>query len=127
MILGLRTIIYPAPDLTTAKEWYASLLGIRPYFDEDFYVGFSVGGYELALDPHASPTDGPRTYWGVDDISSAYQELLNAGATEKEPISDVGDGIKVASVTDIAGNILSIIENPHFKLEDRSSGKGSGK
>ena len=37
--LGLRTVIYAAPDLAKAKEWYASAFGVDPYFDEPFYVG----------------------------------------------------------------------------------------
>jgi catechol 2,3-dioxygenase-like lactoylglutathione lyase family enzyme len=47
MFLGLRTVIYPAPDLAAAKVWYAKVLGAAPYFDEPFYVWFSVGGFEL--------------------------------------------------------------------------------
>jgi predicted enzyme related to lactoylglutathione lyase len=30
------------------------------------------------------------------------------------PIVDVGEGIKVAAVTDPVGNRLGIIQNPHF-------------
>ena len=47
MIQGLRTAIYPTPDLARGKEWYRRVLGRDPYFDEPFYVGFSVGGFEL--------------------------------------------------------------------------------
>lgn len=54
MILGLRTAIYHVPDLARAKAWYAEAFGVAPYFDEPFYVGFSVGGYELGLDPDVS-------------------------------------------------------------------------
>src|SRR5688500_8666444 len=50
-LLGLRTIIYKVPDLARAKAWYGETFGISPYFDEPFYVGFNVGGYELGLDP----------------------------------------------------------------------------
>jgi hypothetical protein len=46
---GLRTVIYPAPDIVVTKQWWSDLLGIVPYFDRPFYVGFDVGGYELAL------------------------------------------------------------------------------
>ncbi len=46
---GLRTVIYPAPGLDSAKQWWTALLGIDPYFDQPFYVGFSIAGYELAL------------------------------------------------------------------------------
>ncbi len=45
MILGLRTAIYPAPDLAKGKAFYSAILGAEPYFDEPFYVGYSVGGF----------------------------------------------------------------------------------
>lgn len=64
---GLRTVIYHAPDLDQAKAWYSSVLGIAPYFDQPFYVGFNVCGYELALDPDVCSTPGGTagavTYW----------------------------------------------------------------
>lgn len=53
-LLGLRTLIYPSNDLETDKTWWAQALGFQPYFDQSFYVGFDVGGYELGLiySPH---------------------------------------------------------------------------
>ena len=76
LLLGLRTVIYPAPDLERAKAWYASVVGAAPYFDEPFYVGFDVGGYELGLDPDpAASGAGPRTYWGVEDADAALGAL----------------------------------------------------
>jgi predicted enzyme related to lactoylglutathione lyase len=116
MFLGLRTVIYPAADLERAKAWYASILGTPPYFDQPFYVGFDVGGYELGLDPDPeAATDGPRTYWGVDDADAALARLLEAGAQPHGAVTDVGEGIRVASVLDPSGQIVGIIENPHFK------------
>jgi catechol 2,3-dioxygenase-like lactoylglutathione lyase family enzyme len=50
-LLGLRTAIYPVEDLAEGKAWYAKVLGQEPYFDQPFYVGFDVGGYELGLVP----------------------------------------------------------------------------
>lgn len=115
MFLGLRTIIYPAPSLTESKAWFAALLGIEPYFDEAFYVGFSVNGYELALDPNADPARGPITYWGVADADAAYGRLLAAGATADQGVSDVGGDIRVAIVRlPHGGGPLGVIENPHF-------------
>ncbi len=127
MFLGLRTVIYPAPDLDAAKAWYTGLLGFGPYFDEPFYVGFSVAGYELALDPDGSAGDGPVTYWGVPDCDGAWDRLLDAGATAREPVRDVGGGIRVASVTDLSGNVVGIIENPHFALPDGPGSPGPGR
>lgn len=63
-LLGLRTVIYPAPNLEVAKSYWAKFLGQDPYFDQPFYVGFDVAGYELGLLPDADPNDGALTYWG---------------------------------------------------------------
>jgi predicted enzyme related to lactoylglutathione lyase len=118
--LGLRTAIYHTPDLAKAKEWYSKILGIDPYFDQPFYVGFNVGGYELGLDPDPSPkskdTGGVVVYWGVADADAELKRLLSLGATEHSGVQDVGENIRVATVLDPFGNIFGIIENPHFKL-----------
>lgn len=116
LLLGLRTVIYTAPDVARAKAWYAAALGIEPYFDEPFYVGFNVGGYELGLDPNADTTGagGSTAYWGVANADDALARLLDAGAALSNAVSKVGDGIRVATVLDPFGNRLGIIENPHF-------------
>ena len=116
-ILGLRTVIYAAPNLTDAKEWYTKAFGIEPYFDEPFYVGFNVGGYELGLDPNLELAEGSTlAYWGVSSIDDSVQQWIALGATLNSDIQDVGDGIKVAAVCDPFGNVVGLIENPHFKL-----------
>lgn len=117
MFKGLRTIIYPVKDVTAAKAWYTEILGTQPYFDQPFYVGFNVGGYELGLSPSEND-EQPVTYWGVDDIQAAYDQLIAAGAKERQKIEDVGGDIKVASVTDKDGNVVGIIQNPHFKTDE---------
>lgn len=117
MILGLRTALYPAPDLAKGKDFYTKVLGQEPYFDQPFYCGFSVGGFELGLVPDAVPgADGNCAYWGVADCAKEHARILALGATPLEPVTDVGDGIKVASVLDPFGNKLGLIENPHFDL-----------
>lgn len=91
MILGLRTVIYPAPDLARAKRWYSEVLGQPPYFDQPFYVGFNVGGFELGLLPDGTPgTGGPQALWGVADAAAAHARLLALGATALEPVTEVG-------------------------------------
>ncbi len=115
MMLGLRTVIYPAPDLVKAKDWYSQVFECKPYFDQPFYVGFEVGGFELGLLPDATPgVTGARALWGVANADAALARLLSLGAELIEPVADVGDGIKVAAVKDPFGNRLGIIENPHF-------------
>ena len=116
MFLGLRTVNYPAPDLAAAKAWWTEALGIEPYFDEPFYVGYEVGGYELGLNPGLDPERGVMTYWGVEDADAALAHLLERGAEPLDPVADVGEGIRVAAVRDPSGVIVGVIENPHFKL-----------
>ena len=116
MFLGLRTVIYPAPDLAASKAWFTKLLGREPYFDEPFYVGYEVGGYELGLNPAADVAGGARTYWGVPDAEAAYAALLAAGATAESPVTEVGEGIKVGEVREVGGTILGVIENPAFTV-----------
>lgn len=120
MFQGLRTVIYSAPQLAEAKAWYTQLLGQPPYFDEPFYVGFNVGGFELGLDPDAPAAgqSGARAYWGVPDADAAYARLLSLGASTFEAVQDVGGGIRVGMVQDPFGNMLGVIENPHFKLPE---------
>ncbi len=120
MFQGLRTVIYHVGDLARAKEWYGAVLGIRPYFDEPFYVGFDVGGFELGLQPEepggSRVSTGVTAYWGVDDADAAFERLLELGATAHYEVQDVGDDIRVATFLDPYGNVLGIIENPHFAL-----------
>lgn len=119
MIKGLRTVIYPVTDLDEAKRWYEKVTGKKPYFDQPFYVGFSVGGFELGLIPDGKPgTDGSQAYWGVADASAEVKRLEGLGAQILEPVKDVGEGIKVAALKDPFGNALRIIQNPHFKTKD---------
>jgi lactoylglutathione lyase len=120
-ILGLRTTIYKVPDLKKAKAWYAKAFEIDPYFDEPFYVGFSVGGYELGLLPDevkGKRTDNVLSYWGVEDIQERYDHFIKVGATKHEKPNNVGGELMVASVKDPWGNVIGLIYNPHFKLEE---------
>src|SRR3954465_12865013 len=107
---GLRTVIYNAPDLAKARAWYSKGLGIEPYFDQPFYVGFSVAGYELGLDPDASSTPGGKggvvAYWGVSDAAAEFKRLIDLGATERSAVQEVGEGIRVGTVFDPFGNIF---------------------
>jgi catechol 2,3-dioxygenase-like lactoylglutathione lyase family enzyme len=114
---GLRTVIYPAPVLDASKAWWTTFLGFGPYFDEPFYVGFDVGGYELGLLPTADPADGALTYWGVADVAAAVVAAVAEGATEHTPAAEVGDGIVTATVRTPPGAILGLIHNPHFKID----------
>lgn len=117
MLGGLRTVCYGAPDLAAAKEFYSKVVGKPPYFDQPFYVGFEVGGFELGLVPDMEAgVGGTLAYWAVANVGAAFRKLLDLGATVDEEPHDVGDGIVLASVEDPWGNLVGIISNPHFDL-----------
>ncbi|MDU0370624.1 VOC family protein [Hymenobacter endophyticus] len=88
MLQGLRTIVYPVGNLAEAKAWYSQVLEQGPYFDEPFYVGFNVGGYEPGLDPNGPVAGqcGPETYWGVSDADAAFARLVAHGAHPHQPV-----------------------------------------
>ena len=116
MFLGLRTAVYYVDDMSNARDWYSTVLDITPYFDEPFYVGFNVGGFELGLHPDEGRTkgEGQVPYWGVENAESSFARLVELGATPHQNVQDVGGGIKVGTVKDPFGNFFGVIENPGF-------------
>ncbi len=119
-MLGIRTCVYHVAELEKAKEWYSKAFQTQPYFDEPFYVGFNIEGFELGLlqDDENSLNKGTSVvcYWGVEAIEMEYERLLELGATAYEAPNNVGGELKVATVKDPWGNLLGLIYNPYFKL-----------
>lgn len=115
MIKGLRTVTYPVPDLEQGKAWYSQAFNTTPYFDQPFYVGFNIGGFELGLLPDGQPgAQGSVTYWGVDGIAQEIERFIALGATLHHPLTDVGGGIRTVELLDPFGNQIGLIDNPHF-------------
>jgi predicted enzyme related to lactoylglutathione lyase len=124
MLRGFATVNYWADDLEVAKEWYAELLGIDPYFERPGYYEFRVGdyGHELGLiDSRYAPASsapgpgGAVLYWHVDDVAAALERLLSMGAKEYETLTRRGEaGFVTASVVDPFGNVLGVMYNPHY-------------
>lgn len=115
-LLGLRSVIYPVDDLEESKRWWTKTLGVQPYFDEAFYVGYHVAGFELGLFPNGNKSDGPITYWGVPDVETAFHYFKESGATVVSGVDDVGAGIRVAVFRSPQQEIFGLIYNPHFKI-----------
>ena len=111
---GFGVIIYPVSDLAQAKTLYRTLLGVEPYTDEAYYVGFRVGDQEIGLDPHGhrKGMTGPVGYFHVSDIKNCLQSLLDAGAQVQQEVKDVGGGKLIASVKDADSNIIGLIQLP---------------
>lgn len=120
MIQGLRTVIYFVKDIEKAKAWYTKIFQKPPYFDEPFYVGFNIEGFELGLQPDNEGENFENNtvaYWGVKDAHAVYKHLIENGSISNEEIKDVGGGILLGTVIDPAGNVFGIIQNPYFQHE----------
>ncbi len=111
---GITLVNYPVKDLAHATALYRALLGVEPYVDEAYYVGFRIGDQEIGLDPHGhnKGMTGPVGYLEVDDIEKRIQSLLDAGAHVQQAIKDVGGGELIASVTDGDGNTIGLMQLP---------------
>lgn len=117
MDAGVKTVIYPVTDLEKAKALYGGLLGVEPYADAPYYVGYKVGGedtgQDIGLDPngHKKGMTGPVAYHHVDDIKGTLRVLLDAGAKTQEDVHDVGGGRLIATVTDTDGNVIGLLQD----------------
>ena len=110
MTEGAKTIIYPVKDLDGAKALCTALLGSEPHSDTPYYVGWTVAGQDIGLDPngHAQGLTGPVPYWQVDDIASSVQALVAAGGEVQQEPEDVGGGLLIARVKDADGNVIGL-------------------
>jgi predicted enzyme related to lactoylglutathione lyase len=123
MLQGMATHNVFAADLDAAREWYGALFGAEPYFVvEGGYLEWRLGPQQdefgivhAAYAPH--PTGAPAgsiTFWAVDDVAAALDDLLARGATKHDDVRERGPGFVTASVVDPFGNVLGIMENAHF-------------
>jgi predicted enzyme related to lactoylglutathione lyase len=114
MFQDISLFLYPVKDLAQAKTLYRTLLGVEPYADEAYYVGFRVGDQEIGLDPygHNKGMTGPVGYYQANDIKKSLQLLMDAGAQVQQEVQDVGGGKLIASVKDADSNIIGLIQSP---------------
>jgi predicted enzyme related to lactoylglutathione lyase len=112
MSAQFSNVVYPVNDLAKAKALYESLLGVKPYADAPYYVGFRVGDYEVGLDPNGHRGLGPVGYYQVDDVATSLKALVDAGAETVQEPKDVGGGTLTAIVRDADGNITGIVQKP---------------
>jgi hypothetical protein len=82
--------------------------------DQPYYVGFRVGDQEIGLDPrgHARGQTGPITYVEVGDISGRLRAFVEAGARERQGVTDIGAGKLIVWVEDADGNLIGLQQTP---------------
>lgn len=111
MAQEIKLLVYSVKDLEKAKKFYSKFLGVEPYADSPYYVGFKTGELEVGLDPN-SKSPGPIGYIDVKDIAIYLRELVDSGAEILQDIRDVGQGLLIAQVKDADGNILGLRQSP---------------
>ena len=124
---GLTTMVLTADDVDAAADWDSDTLGVGPYFRRPetgpaAYVEFRIGPDEDKLGimnrTHApagsAGAGGSTTYWQVDDVESALDELLARGAQMRAPTTERGGGFTTASIIDPFGNVLGLMHSPHW-------------
>jgi predicted enzyme related to lactoylglutathione lyase len=111
---GMQLVVYPVKDIARAKALYREVLGVEPYADQPYYVGFRAGEQEIGLDPngHAKGMTGPIGYVEVHDIHGRLRSLLEAGARERQGVTDVGGGKLIAWLEDADGNLIGLQQTP---------------
>jgi predicted enzyme related to lactoylglutathione lyase len=109
---SIQTIIIPVRDLDAAKTLYGTVLGVQPYADEPYYVGFRVGDQEIGLDPngHNHGMTGPVGYCHVSDVGATLRQAVDAGWRTRQDVKDVGGGQLAAIVEDSSGNVLGFLQ-----------------
>ena len=106
---GIKTVLYPVKDINQSKTVFQKLLGVEPYADQPYYVGFKIADQDIGLvqnNPEACVT----AFYHVDDIKSSLQILLDANAQIIQDIKNVGGGRLIASVKDADGNIIGLVQ-----------------
>jgi predicted enzyme related to lactoylglutathione lyase len=104
---GIKTVVYPVTDVAQAKATFQKFLGVEPYTDSPYYVGFKVEDMDIGLDPNDHKA-GMTAYYNVGDITQSLQSLLEAGAHIEQEIKDIGGGGLIASVRDADGNVIGL-------------------
>jgi predicted enzyme related to lactoylglutathione lyase len=107
---GIKIIIYPVKDITKAKTLFHKFLGVEPYADQPYYVGFKIGDQDIGLVPN-NPEAGMAAFYHVDDIKNSLQILLDAGAQTIQDIKNVGGTRLIASAKDKDGNIIGLVQD----------------
>ena len=104
-------IVYPASDVAKTKAFFAAVLGSEPYVDSPYYVGFNAGDVEIGITPRNGPA-GALAYVTVSDINAALATLLAAGAEKLQDVTDVANGLLVASVKNPDGTPVGLRQYP---------------
>ncbi|MCL4254590.1 MAG: glyoxalase [Anaerolineae bacterium] len=103
---SITLLVYPVKDVEQAKAFYNTFLGVAPYVDSPYYVGYKLDNMEIGLDPNSQI--GPIAYTDVEDIQASLKAMTDAGAEIVQDVKDVGYGLLIAQVKDTNGNVVGL-------------------
>lgn len=103
---NLTLLVFPVTDVEQAKTFYSKFLGVAPYTDSPYYVGYKIGNLEIGLDPNSEI--GPVGYTDVTDIRASLEEMTAVGAEIVQEVRDVGNGLLIVQVRDSGGNVVGL-------------------
>ncbi len=106
---GIKTVLYPVKDIKQATTLFRKFLGIDPYAEQPYYVGFKVDDQDIGLVPD-NPECGVAAFYHVDDIKNSLQILVDGGANIIQDIKNVGGERLIATVKDKDGNIIGLVQ-----------------
>jgi len=110
---NVNLVIFPASELAKSTRFFATLLGVEPYAESAYYVGFKAGDVEIGLVPKAMNGDGGAlAYVTVTDINAALEQLVAGGAEKVQDVRDVANGLLVATVKDLDGTVIGLRQFP---------------
>ena len=102
-------ITYPVADMSESKKFFRELVGADPYADSPYYVGYKSGEVEIGL---VQQGPGALAFWTVSDIEASVKALEAAGGTVTQPITDVANGLLVASIKEPGGAVVGLRQFP---------------
>ena len=109
---GFSLIVFPVRDVARARAFYTQVLGLEPYADSPYYVGFRAGDQEIGLDPNAhSKGLGVVHYRQVGDLEASLESLRSGGAEVQQDISRVGPSRQIAILKDPDGNFVGLMQD----------------
>jgi len=111
---GIKTILFPTSDIEGTKRLFTQLLGVEPFVDEPYYVGFQVGDVQVGIDPTGEDRGmtGATPFFEVDDIKAAVEGLKASGADLIEDVRSVGGGKQIAMLSDSEGSMIGLAQTP---------------
>jgi predicted enzyme related to lactoylglutathione lyase len=106
---GIKTVLYPVKDMIQATTMFRKFLGVDPYAEQPYYVGFKINDQDIGLVPN-NPEGSVTAFYHVDDIKNSLQILIDGGASIIQDIKNVGGGRLFASVKDNDANIIGLVQ-----------------